>query len=58
MERTKYIAVTEPEVERLLDAIDSAPKEKQPMIAVLAEAFINGMNTQAKLTDQTGQSSA
>lgn len=57
MERAKYIAVTEPEVERLLDAIESAPKEKQPMLAVLAETFIKGMNTQAKLIDQTGQSS-
>lgn len=50
MERAKqYTPAQGQEVERLLDAIESVPKEKQPLMAVLAEAFINGMKTQDKL---------
>lgn len=49
MEKAKYTTAQGLEVERLLDAIESVPKEKQPLMAVLAEAFINGMKTQDKL---------
>lgn len=50
MERAKqYTPAQGQEVERLLDAIESVPKEKQPLMAVLAEAFINGMKIQDKL---------
>lgn len=49
MEKAKYTTAQGLEVERLLNAIESVPKEKQPIMAVLAEAFINGMNAQDKL---------
>ena len=42
MEKTGYTTAQGLEVERLLNAIESVPKEKQPIMAVLAEAFING----------------
>ena len=49
MEKAKYTTAQGLEVERILNAIDSVPKEKQPIMAVLAEAFINGMKAQDKL---------
>ena len=49
MEKAKYTTAQGLEVERLLNAIESVPKEKQPIMAVLAEAFINGMKAQDKL---------
>lgn len=51
MEKTRYTTAAgqDQEIERLLNAIESVPKEKQPIIAVLAEAFINGMKAQDKL---------
>ena len=49
MEKTGYTTAQGLEVERLLNALESVPKEKQPIMAVLAEAFINGMKAQDKL---------
>ena len=49
MEKAKYTTAQGLEVERLLNAIESVPKEKQPIMAVLAEAFINGMKAPGKL---------
>lgn len=49
MKNTKIIVTQESEVERLLDAIESVPTEKIPIMAVLAEAFINGMKAQDKI---------
>lgn len=49
MEKAKYTTAQGLEVERLLNAIESVPKEKQPIMAVLAEAFINGMKAQDNL---------
>ena len=49
MEKTGYTTAQGLEVERLINALESVPKEKQPIMAVLAEAFINGMKAQDKL---------
>ena len=49
MEKAKYTTAQGLEVERLLNAIESVPKEKQPIMAALAEAFINGMKAKDKL---------
>lgn len=49
MKQTKYTAAQGQEVERLLDAIESAPKEKRSLMALLAETYINGMKAQDKL---------
>lgn len=49
MEKTGYTTAQGLEVERLLNALESVPKEKQPIMAVLAEAFINGMKARDKL---------
>lgn len=49
MKQTKRTADQGQEVERLLEAIESVPKEKLPIMAALAEAFISGMKAQDKL---------
>lgn len=51
MEKTRYTTAAgqDQEIERLLNAIESVPQEKRPIMAVLAEAFINGMKAQDKL---------
>ncbi len=48
MKQTKY-TTAQGQVERLLDAIESAPQEKQYLMALLAETYINGMKAQDKL---------
>lgn len=47
--QTKRTADQGQEVERLLDAIESAPPEKRSLMALLAETYINGMKAQDKL---------
>lgn len=51
MEKTRYTTAAgqDQEIERLLNAIESVPQEKRPIMAVLAEAFINGMKAKDKL---------
>lgn len=53
MEQAKYIIVNNPEIESLLDAIESAPKEEQSLMALMADTFIKGMKTQAQLLRQS-----
>ena len=47
MEKAKYTTAQGLEVERLLNAIESVPKEKQPIMAVLAEALTLGERVKA-----------
>lgn len=42
--------IFEPEVESLLDVLESVPKNQRKVVAILAEVFIKGMQTQSKLT--------
>ncbi len=51
MKKIEYTASQGREVERLLDAIESAPVEKRTIMAILAETYINGMKAHDKLVN-------
>lgn len=50
MTNTEYTAVQVNDVENLVDALISAPKNKLTLMTVMAETFISGMRAQERLT--------
>ena len=53
MENTKYSTVQVNDVENLVDALISAPRNKLTIMTVMAETFISGMRAQERLTSTT-----
>lgn len=55
MEKKKYTPEQMADAGWLLDVIESVPKEKQPLMTVIADVFISGMRAQERLTAANGQ---
>lgn len=53
MENTKYSTVQVNDVENLVDALISAPRNKLTIMTVMAETFISGMRAQERLASTT-----
>lgn len=56
MSNTEYTAVQVSDVENLVDALISAPKNKLTLMTVMAETFISGMRAQERLTSSVDRS--
>ena len=50
MTEPKYTAQQAAEGVLFYDTLKSVPEDKQDIVAMMAEAFINGMNMQERLT--------
>lgn len=55
IDSTNQTAVQEKDVENLIDALISAPRDKLTIMTVMAETFISGMKTQERLTASEGE---
>ncbi len=49
MDNTKYSTIQMNDVENLVDALISAPRNKLMIMTVMAETFISGMRAQERL---------
>ena len=54
MTEPKYSAQQAAEGVLFYDTLKSVPEDKQDIVAMMAEAFINGMNMQERLTAGNG----
>lgn len=55
MAEQKYTAQQAAEGVLFYDTLKSVPEDKQGIVALMAEAFINGMNAQEQLTAKAQQ---
>lgn len=58
MERISYTLAQAAEAGQLFSAIESVPLDKQPIVKIMTEAFINGMIAQERLSSQAPPPSA
>lgn len=55
MQETRYTVQEAAEGERFYNILRCVPEDKQDLVALMAEAFINGMNAQEQLAAKARQ---